>query len=136
MPVSREQVRAQLAILIQHQALRPGEHGALLLAVWRDVEEAAQDVHLVEVFEDFSGPDGAGRAVLRFPGMGDLWLPGLYIVDAFSRDEFARLLDSGDPRIGDLRDQLAGGRAEILWPVGHDPASDELVNRINPPQLP
>lgn len=115
MPLTRQEARANLVSLVQQQIMKPAEHGELLLAVWHDIEDAAQDLHLIEVFESFRAPDGNESAIMRFPGMAGLWLPGLYFVTFFSREAFeAGAARPSSPLTG-LREQLAANRAEILF---------------------
>jgi hypothetical protein len=130
MPLSRNEVRANLTVLLQYQAMRDGGHGPLELAVWRHIEDEAQDVHLLEVFERFAAPDGAPSAALRFPGMGNMWLPGLYHIEVFSRAEFERLAAENAEPVASLRRELAEGTAEIIAPV--DPASPALARLLRP----
>ncbi|MCX7717375.1 MAG: hypothetical protein N2111_03090 [Candidatus Sumerlaeaceae bacterium] len=115
MPLTRQEARTNLVALIQQQILRPAEHGELLLAIWHDIEDEAQDLHLIEVFESFQAPDGGGQAQVCFPGMANLWLPGLYHVTLFSREVF----EGADPLASApwtrLPEQLETGRAEILF---------------------
>ena len=128
MPLSRNEVRANLTVLLQYQAMRDGGHGPLELAVWRRIEDAAQDVHLVEVFERFASPDGAPHAALRFPGMGNMWLPGLYHIEVWSTAEFKRLAAAGAEPVASLRRELAEGAAEIIAPA--DPVSSALARLL------
>ncbi|PKO19578.1 hypothetical protein CVU37_02515 [candidate division BRC1 bacterium HGW-BRC1-1] len=104
--------------LVAMQAARDREFGALVLAVWVHAQDDAEDVYLLEVFESFASPDdGAERAVLRFPAFGDLWLPGMYIVETMSRAEFDRVAAAGDDEaLASAKEDLARGAAEILWP--------------------
>ena len=117
MPVDRDQVRRNLIALIQFQNMRRGEYGELLLAVWFGIESQADDVHLLEVYEQFAAEDGAEQSLLRFPGMANMWLPGLYMIHALSRREFEKQLTDPSELIERIRAQLSEGRAEILWPV-------------------
>ena len=116
MPVPRAQVRANLVQLLQYQLAREREYGPLLLAVWVNIRDEAEDAFLLEVFERFVSPEGGGHDVMRFPAMGAMWLPGTYIVEAYSRAAFEEALDGGRPELLAVREALASGTAEILWP--------------------
>lgn len=118
MPVEREQVRRNLVALVQSQVSRLCDYGALRLAVWYDIKEQAEDVHLVEVFERFVDSGGHEHEDLRLPGMGELWLPGLYIVGMFSVAEFERQVAERSAMILRLTSELKAGFAEIVWPPG------------------
>jgi len=115
MPLTRQEARANLVSLIQQQVARPSEHGDLLVAVWHDIEDAAQDLHLLEVFESFCAPDGSGMARVRFPGMAGLWLPGLYFVTLFSGEAFEGELMQASPFLAGIEQQLRAQRAELLF---------------------
>jgi hypothetical protein len=128
MPLSRDEVRVNLTVLLQYQAMRGGAAGTPELAVWRGIEEQAQDVHLVEVFAEFTAPDGSPHAMLRFPGMGNMWLPGLYHIEVLSRAEFERVAADGGELVASLRRELAGGTAEIIAPV--KPESSPLARLL------
>lgn len=116
MPVPRAQVRANLVQLLQYQLAREREYGPLLLAVWTNIRDEAEDVFLLEVYERFVSPDGGGHDVMRFPAMGSMWLPGTYIVEAYSRAAFLAALEDGQPELLAVRAALDTGTAEILWP--------------------
>lgn len=116
MGLTPEEVRGNLVQLVQFQLTQAREHGELLLVVWHGKEDDAQDVHLTEVWEHFRAPDGTGHAALRFPGAANLWIPGLYIVNAVSRAEFEHRARHNDDLIRDLRDEIARGSAETFWP--------------------
>jgi hypothetical protein len=128
MPVPRHQVRQNLLQLIQFQMIHRREYGELLLAIWHGIEAEAQDVFLFEVYERFASPEGGGRGTFRFPGIGPLWLPGLYEVTLCSRAEFERATASRDSEMETMRAELASGRAEILWP--ENPADSPLASAL------
>jgi hypothetical protein len=108
--------------------MRQREYGELQLAVWYAIEDEAQDVYLLEVFDNFISPEGRPRDILRFPGMGNLWLPGLYELSVFSRAEFERTVTASDPLIERVRAGLASGTATILWP--QDESGQELAGLL------
>ena len=116
MPVTREQVRKNLISLITFQKMRERNYGELLLAVWHGIEDEATDVSLTEVYTGFASPEGEGHEVYRFPGMGNLWLPGLYTVSVYSRAEFERAAAAGETEIARLRESFQRGEAEVIWP--------------------
>lgn len=120
MPLSRQEVRQNLITLIQYQIMREREYGELLLTAWYDISDDAQDVFLLQVWEKFAEPGGAGRGVFRFPGMGNIWLPGLYIVSTFSRAEFEIACSKEEELVMTVRRQLHLNAAEILWPQETD----------------
>jgi hypothetical protein len=115
MPVDRAQARSNLIALIQFQTMRQREYGDLLLAVWYAIEEQLEDVYVLEVYERFASPEGEEHAMLRFPGMANMWIPGLYHIAAYSRRAFEQNAGS-DELIALVRAQLAAGAAEVLWP--------------------
>jgi hypothetical protein len=119
-PLSRDEARKNLIGLIQFQKLHEREYGGLLLAAWYGMEDEAQDLFLFEVYGNFKAPDGNERALLRFPGMGNLWLPGLYHVLAMSKAEFESRAHSNDPDIDAVRRDIRSGNGEILWPENPD----------------
>ena len=118
MPVEREQVRRNLVALVQSQVSRVCDYGALRLAVWYDIREQAEDVRQVEVFERFVGSGEHEHEDVRLPGMGELWLPGLYIVRMLSVAEFERQVAERSAMISRLTSELKAGLAEIVWPPG------------------
>ena len=128
MPLSRQQVRQNLVSLLQFQMMRDREYGDLLLAAWYGIEEQAQDVFVLEVFEKFASPQGSERDMLRFPGMGNLWIPGLYMLSVFSRAEFERAAADSDALIRRVRADLHGGVGEILWP--QNASNNKLANTL------
>lgn len=113
MPIDKETARRNLINLIHYQTARE-EYGRLLLAVWYDIAEEADNLYLFEVFENFLGAEGAPVATYRFPGMGYLWLPGLYYVTVCSLSFFVSAVNEGDEDVTKLRSQLASGTAEVL----------------------
>ncbi|MGB9692315.1 MAG: hypothetical protein ACPL7D_09110 [Candidatus Sumerlaeaceae bacterium] len=115
MPIDRSTARKNLLTLLQHQ-LAKQEFGALRLALWYDIEEQASDLFLFEVFEAFRTPYGNETATFRFPGMGFLWLPGLYHVTVCSLAFFQQAAQLNDDDLLKFRTQLAAGNAEILIP--------------------
>ncbi|MCX7624664.1 MAG: hypothetical protein N2Z21_00380 [Candidatus Sumerlaeaceae bacterium] len=116
MPIDKQTARRNLINLIQYQTAR-AEYGRLLLAVWYDIADESEDLYLFEVFENFVSTDGAAAATYRFPGMGYLWLPGLYHVTACSYHFFQTAASEGDEDVVKLRSQLADGKAEILFAI-------------------
>lgn len=123
MPVSRDQVRQNLSKVIEYQRAKPHGYGELLLAVWYAIDEELQDVFLLEVFEKFVSLEGKPFEKVSFPGMGELWISGLYKISVFSRAEFEKAVEEGREPINEVREHLAAGRAEIIWPEGNLPAS-------------
>lgn len=119
MPLSRDELRRNITILLQFQTMRQQEHGQLLLAVWYDIEPEASDVRLVEVFENFRNTDGENQAELRFPGIGQTWIPGLYYIAAFSREAFEQAVREQASVIKRIRESLAANRGEVLYPPGN-----------------
>lgn len=113
MPVDKQTARRNLVNLIHYQVARE-EYGRLLLAVWYDIAEESDNLYLFEVFENFVGTDGAPASTYRFPGMGYLWLPGLYYVTACSLGFFRTAVSEGDEDVRKLQSQLESGKAEIL----------------------
>jgi hypothetical protein len=74
---------------------------------------------------EFRTPEGSEHALLRFPGMGNLWLPGLYHVLAMSKAEFESRAHSNDPDIDAIRRDIRSSNGEILWP--ENPSDDSLA---------
>jgi hypothetical protein len=116
MPVDRAAARRNLLNLIQYQLAHESEAGPLHLALWYNIAEQADDLYLFEVFENFAGNDGAPVATYRFPGMGYLWLAGVYYVTACSRTFFEQAVAEADEDVLFFRTQLSQGRAELLSP--------------------
>lgn len=115
MPIDRATARNNLLSLLAYQSSHNSEYGALLLAVWYDIVEPVEDCYVFEVYERYRGPEGEETGSFRFPGMGYLWLPGLYHVQVCSRTAFERAVAASDEDIRYLRDALAAKRAEILY---------------------
>ena len=115
MPLTRDEAKRNLVTLLQYQTMRRNEYGELLLMVWYNITDTIEDIFVLEVFENFRTPEGKERDVLRFPGMADMWLPGLYMIAAFSRQEFEQCAAS-DELISRVRQDLRCGRAQIIWP--------------------
>ncbi len=131
MPIDRATARLNLVNLLQYQLLRQEEYGTLHLVLWYDIREQLNDLYLFEVYENFRSPDGAPVATFRFPGMGYLWLPGLYYVTACSRSFFEQAVREEDEDVARFRRQLAEGQAEILFPP--PPFEDSLSKLLCPP---
>ena len=115
MPVSRDEVRRNLFTLLQYQTARDRGYGDLLLAVWHDTEDEAEDVRLLEVYDDFASPEGAPRETYKFPGAANMWLPGLYELTVFSRDAFVAARRGGDAFVSEVLRQVQTGEAEVLF---------------------
>jgi hypothetical protein len=115
MPIDRTTARNNLLSLLAYQSTHSTQYGALLLAVWYDIVEPVEDLYVFEVYEEYRGPEGEETGSFRFPGMGYLWLPGLYHIQVCSRSAFERAIETGDEDIQYLRDALATRRAEILY---------------------
>lgn len=115
MPIDRATARNNLLSLLAYQSSHNSEFGALLLAVWYDIVEPVEDLYVFEVYEKYRGPDGDETGSFRFPGMGYLWLPGLYHLRVCSRAAFERAIAAFDEDIRYLRDALGAKRAEILY---------------------
>ena len=80
MPVPRAQVRANLVQLLQYQLAREREYGPLLLAVWVNIRDEAEDAFLLWVFERFASPEGGGRrSIIAFRGPGNDRYEGLSV---------------------------------------------------------
>lgn len=129
MPIDRTTARRNLINLIQYQSVRE-EYGELHLALWYDIADAADDLFLFEVFEHFESEAAHEPvATYRFPGMGYLWLPGLYHVTVCSRAFFEAVVrDNTDEDVRRFRSQLAEGRAEILFPA--DPTQSAVARLL------
>jgi hypothetical protein len=115
MPLSRKQVRESLMKVIEYQRTHAQQYGGLELAVWYAIEEQQQDVFLLEVFEHFVSLEGKACEVLRFPGIGELWLPGLYTLRVYSREEFEAALDGRGQLFEQICRQMGQGAAEVVW---------------------
>lgn len=116
MPIDRVTARKNLLNLIQYQLAHSAMYGELVLAVWYGIEDQAEDLFLFEVYERFVSEDGREVSTYRFPGMGYLWLPGLYHVTACSLASFERAVKELDEDVVYFRQALKEGRAEILVP--------------------
>jgi|GEM_PF-2616211 hypothetical protein len=116
MPIDKDTARKNLLNVIQYQLSHPDEYGQLLLALWYDIADQADDLYLFEVFEDFSTPHGDPVGTYRFPGMGFLWLPGVYTITACSRAYFEQAVKEADADVLTFRMQLENFSAELLYP--------------------
>lgn len=133
MPIDRATARLNLVNLLQYQILRQDVYGNLHLALWYDIVDPLHDLYLFEVYESFTSPEGSPVATFRFPGMGYLWLPGLYYVTACSRAFFEEAVREEDEDVVHFRKQLREGCAEILFPS--PPYEDALFQLLLPPDF-
>lgn len=129
MPLDRATARKNLVNLVQHQLVKQ-DYGLLRLALWYDIVDEVSDLFLFEVFDSFRAPDASEIATFRFPGMGFLWLPGLYHVTVCSLGFFEQAVQEEDEDVLKFREQLATGRAELIVPSS--PSEDAVAALLFP----
>lgn len=116
MPLTRDEARRCVLVLLQQQVARASsEHGALLLTVWHAIRDEQQDIRLLQVYERYTSADGSAREELRFPGFGDMWIPGLYLVTVMSREALDHADANADDMVAAIRAELAAGTAEVIF---------------------